>query len=145
METDLSVEIEEEECSETINEPLIPSECDVTLRTEPNYLQELTKQLEVISSRLIEGLVKVNTTVTNLDHQLSQEMCNLSAGIDARFFDLVERQEVLEDRVTRFMTEEFDERDQRKSMELSSEKRREATEVREEIHRTNPISTRSGD
>ena len=145
METDLKDEIEEEECSETINEELIPSECDVALRTEPNYLQEFTKQLEIISSRLIEGLVKVNTTVTNLDHQLSQEMCNLSAGIDARFYDLVERQEVLEDRVVRFMTEEFDERDQRKRMGQSSENRREATEVREEIHRTNPISTRSGD
>src|SRR5688572_7649489 len=112
METDLNVEIEEEEeNNESINEELIPSECEVTLRTESNYLQDLTKQLEVISSRLIEGLVKVNTTVTNLDQQLSQEMCSLSAGIDARFHDLVERQEVLEDRVVRFMTEEFDERD----------------------------------
>src|SRR5678815_3834509 len=134
METDLKDEMEEEECSETITEELISSECDVTLRTEPNYLQEFTKQLEIISSRLIEGLVKVNTTVTNLDHQLSQEMCNLSAGIDARFYDLVERQEVLEDRVVRFMTEEFDERVQRKRMGQSSENRREATEVREKIH-----------
>src|SRR5688572_6554124 len=142
MESDLNVEIEEEENNESVTERLIPSECEVTLRTEPNYLQDLTKQLELISSRLIEGLVKVNTTVTNLDHQLSQEMCNLSEGMNARFHDLVERQEVLEDRVVRLMTDEFDER---KGKEQFGERRGGVTGIREKTHKTDPVSTRSGD
>src|SRR5688572_17258927 len=142
MESDLNVEIEEDENNESVNEQLIPSECEVTLRTETNYLQDLTKQLELISNRLIEGLVKVNTTVTNLDQQLSKEMCNLSEGMNARFHDLVERQDVLEDRVVRLMTNEFDER---KKREQISGKERGITESRERIHKPFPVSTRSGD
>src|SRR5688572_13056055 len=142
MEHDLNDENETEELLEVTTEQVIPLEVEEIQGLGNIQLQDMTKQLEVISCRLIEGLVKVNATVMNLDQQLNQELCSMSEGINFRFQNLSDRQDELEERLLKLMT---DEREERKRTEQFSERRGGVTGIREKIHNTDPVSTRSGD
>ena len=66
----------------------------------------------------------------------------MSEGINFRFQNLRDRQDELEERLLKLMT---DEREERKRKEQFSERRGGVTGIREKIHKTDPVSTRSGD
>ena len=141
METAEHVESEREECDSLEIEQIIPSECEETLREETNYLPDLTNQLELISNRLIEGLVQVNSAVVKLDQQLRQELSSVSESMNSRFQYYNERQEKLDEKLLYLLTERSE---TRRRLERPRETEEETEEVRGQIHKTYPNPTRSG-
>jgi len=141
METVEHVESASEECESLEIEQIIPSKCEETLREEHNYLPDLTNHLELISNRLIEGLVQVNSVVAKLDLQMRQELSTISESINSRFQYYDERQDQLEEKLLYLLTKECEDK---RGWERPLEAKEKTEELRGQIQLTNSYPTWSG-